>query len=174
MKGLGFRNIFFILIVLSLNLVSPPVVGVMGDTGQVVQIGVIFPDSNTEDWNAGQINRVQNEINQYMEENAHGYRFEFIIENAEESNAYHLEKVVDFHLNGVDLIIGGAWSSQAGGSLHYINEEGMLLLSASSTDSTLAIPGDNLYRLCWPDSVSAPLIAEMLWSYGIKACIVIQ
>ena len=174
MKGLGFRNIFFILIVLSLNLASPPVVGVMGDTGQVVQIGVIFPSSEWEERDTRLISWAQEDINQYMEENAHGYRFEFIIENAEESNAYHLEKVVDFHLNGVDLIIGGAWSGQAKGSLHYINEAEMLLLSASSTDSTLAIPGDNLYRLCWPDSVSAPLIAEMLWSYGIKACIVIQ
>jgi len=149
-------------------------IGVMGDTGQVVQIGVIFPNNEGEERDTRLIIWAQEDINQYMEENAHGYRFEFIIENAEETADNHLDKVVDFHLNGVDLIIGGAWSSQAKGSLHYINEAEMLLLSASSTDLTLAIPGNNLYRLCWPDSVSAPLIAEMLWSYGIKACIVIQ
>jgi len=174
MKNIGFRNLFFILIVLSLNLASPLMVGVMGDTGQVVQIGVIFPNSEGEERNTRLISWAQEDINQYMEENGQGYRFEFIIENAEAAADNHLEKVRDFHLNGVDLIIGGGWSSQARGSLHYINEEEMLLLSASSTDPTLAIPGDNLYRLCWPDSVSAPLIAEMLWSYGIKACIVIQ
>ena len=151
-------------------------VGVMGDTEEIVEIGVIFPSS---DWDeerglAHLISWAQEDINQYMEENGHGYRFEFIIENAEGSEGIHLSMVRDFHWNGVDLIIGGGWSGQAGRSLPFINEAEMLLLSASSTAPSLAIPGDNLYRLCWPDLVKAPMIAEMLWSYGINACIVIH
>jgi len=176
MKPIVFRNLFFILIVLSLNLVSPLMVGVMGDTGQVVEIGVIFPDS---DWTdvmslAHLISWAQEDINQYMEENGQGYRFEFLIENAEASEAEHLDRVMNLHLNGVDLIIGGAWSGQALGSLPFINTAEMLLLSPSSTTPTLSIPGDNLYRLSWSDSFQVPIIAEMLWSYGIEACIVIQ
>jgi PKD repeat protein/ABC-type branched-subunit amino acid transport system substrate-binding protein len=151
-------------------------VGVMGDTGQAVEIGVIFPSS---DWAeerslAHLISWAQEDINQYMEENGQSYRFEFLIENAEASSANHLDRVMNLHLNGVDLIIGGAWSGQALGSLPFINTAEMLLLSPSSTAPTLSIPGDNLYRLSWSDSFLVPIIAEMLWSYGIEACIVIQ
>jgi branched-chain amino acid transport system substrate-binding protein len=50
----------------------------------------------------------------------------------------------------------------------------MLLFSSSSTSPLLAIPDDNLYRLCPTDLVQSEAIAEMLWSWGIDAVIVMQ
>jgi branched-chain amino acid transport system substrate-binding protein len=50
----------------------------------------------------------------------------------------------------------------------------MLLWSGSSSSPTLAIPNDNLFRLFPTDLVQAPIIAKMMWSYGIKACVVIH
>ena len=100
--------------------------------------------------------------------------FKFLIEDAEGSADVHLQKVQDFHGQDVDLIIGGAWSSQASGSLDYVNDNDMLLFSASSTYPGLAIAGDNLFRMCPDDYKQASAMAEMLVSKGIQAAIVIQ
>jgi branched-chain amino acid transport system substrate-binding protein len=50
----------------------------------------------------------------------------------------------------------------------------MLMWSSSSTSPLLAIADDNLYRMCPDDTIQAPAIAEMLWSAGIEAVILIQ
>jgi hypothetical protein len=78
-------------------------VGVKGDTEEIVEIGVIFPSSDWEEERslAHLISWAQEDINQYMEENGQGYRFEFLIENAEASEAEHLDRVMNLHLNGV-------------------------------------------------------------------------
>lgn len=100
--------------------------------------------------------------------------FDFIVTNAEGSTERHLELVQEFHEQGIDLIIGGGWSSMAMASLEYVNENGMLLMSASSTLIPLAISGDNLYRLSPNDLNQAVAIAEMLVSKGIDSIIVLQ
>jgi len=48
------------------------------------------------------------------------------------------------------------------------------MISPSSSSPLLAISGDNLFRLCPNDLVQAPVIAKMLWNWGIEAIIVIQ
>ena len=99
--------------------------------------------------------------------------FQFIMEHADSSPAIHLEKVQALHAMGVDLIIGGFWSSQAAASLNYVNENGILLLSGSSTSQSLSIPGDNLYRLCPDDDIQAKPLARMMYSKGTRNAIVI-
>ncbi len=100
--------------------------------------------------------------------------FEFLVDSAASQAAIHLEKVQSFKAMDIGLVIGGRWSSQAQAALSYVNENNMLLFSPSSTSPILAIADDNLYRMCPDDTVQAPAIAEMLWSWGIKAIIVIQ
>ena len=100
--------------------------------------------------------------------------FEFLIESAEGSADIHLQKVQDFHQQGVDLVIGGGWSSHAYVSREYVNDNNMLLFSSSSTYPGLAIPDDNLYRMCPDDHQQAPAMAEMIWSRGVQAVIVIH
>lgn len=78
-----------------------------------------------------------------------------------------------FHEMGVDLIIGGMWSSQAAGSRDYVNENDMLLLSASSTAPALSIPSDNLFRLCPDDNIQGNVLAKMMYSKGVRNAIVL-
>ena len=141
---------------------------------QVVQIGDIATTN-------GELNNTKvlsdmaiADINEYMEENGHPYRFEAVVESADGQASVHLKKVKELHQNGVDLIVGGRWSSQAKGSLSYINKKDVLLLSPSSTLTSLAIANDNLFRLAPDDSIQAPVIADMLWGWGIEAIVVIQ
>ena len=113
-------------------------------------------------------------LNAYLDKLGYDLSFDILIDNAQETPAIHLEKVQAFHSQGVDLIIGGRWSSQAQSALPYVNENNMLLFSPSSTSPLLAIPDDNLYRMCPTDVVQADAIAEMLWTWGIEGVIVMQ
>lgn len=104
-------------------------------------------------------------------------RFDFVVVNAEYSADVHLQRIEDFHNakpHGVDLIIGAPWSSFAAASLQYVNENDILLFSPSSTAPQLAIPDDNLFRLCPDDTKQGAAIAEVLRSKGVESIVVIQ
>ena len=139
-----------------------------------VEIGVISSTTDGLENYATIIDLANKDITDYMAQKGLDYSFTYWIEDAQGSAAVHLEHVQKFKSIGIDLLIGGGWSSQASASLSYINENDMLLISASSTSPLLAIPGDNLFRVCPDDRSQAPAIAEMLNSWGIKAIIVIQ
>jgi branched-chain amino acid transport system substrate-binding protein len=101
--------------------------------------------------------------------------FEFQLEHADFSDAVHLEKVQEFHDQGVDLIIGGYWSSQARASREYVNDNGLLLFSPSSTSThPELLQADNLYRMCPDDFNQGVAIAAMLKSKDITRLVVIQ
>jgi len=100
--------------------------------------------------------------------------FKIFLDNANEAAATHLEKVQAFRAQGILVFEGGSWSSFASAALPYCNQNDMLMWSSSSTSPLLRIANDNLYRMCPDDTVQAPAIAEMLWSWGVKAVVVIQ
>jgi len=114
------------------------------------------------------------DLNEYARNLGYNVTFEFVTMDAEASADIHLQRVQELHDMGINLIIGGRWSSQAQASLEYINENNILLFSPSSTSPLLAIEGDNLFRMCPNDLAQGEAIAEMLRSWGIDAIIVIQ
>lgn len=147
---------------------------------KTIKIGVISSDTGTYDTLVTLYTEIiEPDINEYLARLPRRRlqrkpELEFLFADAEGQASVHLEMVQVFHEMGVDLIIGGRWSSQAQASLDYVNANNMLLFSPSSTSPLLAIPDDNLFRLCPDDTKQAPAIAEMLWSWGIEAVIVIQ
>jgi branched-chain amino acid transport system substrate-binding protein len=142
---------------------------------QTIKIGVIASDTSALETAAPFFQKIiQPDINNYCDKLGYYVNFEFIVKDAKGSADTHLKLVKDFHKKGIDLLIGGGWSSQAQGSLAYVNANGMILFSSSSTSPTLAIAGDNLFRMCPADNSLAPALVEMMWSYGIKSVVIIQ
>jgi ABC-type branched-subunit amino acid transport system substrate-binding protein/PKD repeat protein len=74
---------------------------------------------------------------------------------------------------GINLLIGGGWSTQAQASLSYVNNNEMLLFSSSSTTVELSIPNDNLFRLALSERWYNLAEADAMWSWGIDAAIVL-
>jgi branched-chain amino acid transport system substrate-binding protein len=143
--------------------------------GTTIQMGNIYSDdANLETTEPLVVDIIQPRINEYLDLLGYDVSIEFLNDNALETPAIHLEKVQGFHAVGVDLVIGGRWSSQAQSALSYVNENDMLLFSPSSTSPLLAIPDDNLYRMCPTDVVQSDAIAEMMYTWGIEAVAVIQ
>jgi len=113
------------------------------------------------------------DYNEYAALMGYDVDFEYLIDDATGQAAVHLEKVQGFKSMDINVFIGGGWSSQAQASLSYCNDNDMLMWSTSSTSPLLAIPDDNLYRMCPTDLVQAPAIAAMLKSMGIEAVVLI-
>jgi branched-chain amino acid transport system substrate-binding protein len=114
------------------------------------------------------------DYNAYLDKLGMDTTVEFLIDDATGQAAVHLEKVQGYKSMDINVFIGGGWSSQAQAALSYCNDNDMLMWSSSSTSPLLAIADDNLYRMCPDDTIQAPAIAEMLWSAGIEAVILIQ
>ena len=143
--------------------------------GKTISIGNIYSDdANLETTEPLIVEIMVPELNEYLDLLGYDVEIEILNDNALESAAIHLEKVQGFHAIGVDLVIGGRWSSQASGAKSYVDDNKMLLFSPSSTSPLVAIPNDNVYRLCPTDVVQAEAIAEMLKTWGIEAVAVIQ
>jgi len=151
----------------------PPILNTLNN--KVVRIGVIASDSLGYETTAPYFNNIiEPDINAYCKKLGYNIRFDFVIKDAQGDAAKHLAIVKGFKMSGIDLFIGGGWSSQAQGSLSYVNANNMVMFSSSSTSPTLAIENDNLFRMCQSDGEQPNALAEMLWSYGIKTVVIIQ
>jgi branched-chain amino acid transport system substrate-binding protein len=145
----------------------------------VIQIGVITTSTFQLDELKPLYKRIiETDINKYLAELPNNkywnsIRVDFLLEDAQASSIIHLEKVQLFHEMGIDLIIGGGWSSMAAESLDYVNDNDILLFSPSSTSPELSFPRDNLFRLCPDANHDAKAIAAMISSRGIQDIIVI-
>jgi branched-chain amino acid transport system substrate-binding protein len=53
----------------------------------------------------------------------------------------------------------------------YADQNGILILSVSSTATQLAIPNDNIFRLVPDDSHQAQAIAEKMWGDGVRVVV---
>jgi branched-chain amino acid transport system substrate-binding protein len=140
-----------------------------------ITIGYIAPDTTSLEVNELYLEQIiAPDLTDYVRDLGYDLDVQFIIEDAQGQTSKHLEKIQGFHSMGVNLVIGGGWSSQAQASLSYVNANNMLLVSASSTSPTLAIANDRLFRMCPNDGETAPALVDMMWSYGIKSVIIIQ
>lgn len=142
--------------------------------GQTIEIGVISPTTSSLEIVRSTMSLAEDDVNAYCEELGCNVTFQFLIEDAEGQVPLHTEKLKAFKERGINLVIGGAWSSQADCTRRFCLENNMLVFSPSSTSPVLCNPLDNLFRLAPCETLQSEVLAEMLSSYGIKAIIVIH
>jgi branched-chain amino acid transport system substrate-binding protein len=114
------------------------------------------------------------DLEEFMDAIGLGITMDFLIEDNQGTAAIALEKTQTFKAMGVNLVIGHGWSSQCQAALSYVNENDMILLSASSTSPILAIADDKLFRTCPNDFVQSPAIANMWATWGVKGVLTIH
>jgi branched-chain amino acid transport system substrate-binding protein len=143
--------------------------------GKTIQLGYISSTTSALENNQPHIEEMMvPDLNEYAAKLGYDVDFVYLIDDATSQAAVHLEKVQGFKSIGVNIFIGGGWSSMASAALSYCNDNDMLMWSASSTSPTLGIADDNLLRMCPTDLVQAPAIVRMLESHGINAVVTIQ
>jgi len=143
--------------------------------GKTVQIGYISSTTVGLETATPHVQDVMvPDYNAYAAKLGYDVEFQYLIDDATGQAAVHLEKVQGFKSMDINVFIGGGWSSQASAALSYVNDNDMLMWSASSTSPLLAIEDDNLYRMCPDDTIQAPAISRMIQSMGVKYIVVIQ
>jgi len=117
---------------------------------------------------------IEVDMNEYADKMNYDVTFKYLIETSSGQAAVHLEKVQAFKSMDVNIIMNSGSSGQVQATLPYVNDNNMLLWSATSTSPLIAFPNDNLFRMIPTDLIQAPAIAKVLDSYGIKAVVLVQ
>src|SRR5436309_11968323 len=97
-----------------------------------------------------------------------GYRFKFFVRDTQHDPSKALEAIKDLDRRGVQIIIGPQTSSEVAMIKAYADAHNILVISQGSTASSLAIPGDNIFRLCPDDVLEAKAIVALMLHDGIS------
>lgn len=100
-----------------------------------------------------------------------GPRFRASIEDSRLEAPRALEAVRTLHGRGARLVIGPQASSEVAAVKSFVDENGVLLVSQSSTAGSLAIAGDNVFRLTPADSLEGVAVAAIMRADSIRAVV---
>lgn len=140
-----------------------------------IVIGALLPISGTLS-SVGEsglvtLSIVAEEINTYLSEIQSHYRIKIIAEDTETNPDIALNKLRVLKEKGVNIVIGPSSSASTLKLKDYANENGILLIGFSSTSPSLAIPGDNIFRLIPDDTNQAKVVSKKMWEDGIRVIV---
>lgn len=82
-----------------------------------------------------------------------------------------IEGIRALHAAGAAFVVGPQSSAEAAAVREYANEHGIILISQASTAFSLAIAGDNLFRLAPNDRLEGAAVAALLRADGIDVIV---
>src|SRR5438309_6371011 len=100
-----------------------------------------------------------------------GYRFQFFVRDTQLDPSRALDAITDLDRRGVKIVLGPQSSAEVAMIKPYADAHNILVISQGSTASSLAIPGDNIFRLCPNDTREAEAIVALMWHDGIRAIV---
>ena len=100
-----------------------------------------------------------------------GYRFKFFVRDTQHDPSKALEAIKDLDRRGVQIIIGPQTSSEVAMIKPYADAHNILVISQGSTAHSLAIPEDNIFRLCPDDTLEAKAIVALMSHDGIQTIV---
>nr|QNO54185.1 penicillin-binding protein activator LpoA [Methanosarcinales archaeon ANME-1 ERB7] len=111
------------------------------------------------------------DVNEYLLSIGSKTRIRVIVEDTKTDPAVALEKLQSLAGKGVRVVIGPVCSAEVETIKAYAEENGILLVSASSIAPSLAIPGDNVFRFCPDATHQAEAVARLMWEDGVRVVI---
>jgi branched-chain amino acid transport system substrate-binding protein len=111
------------------------------------------------------------QINAQSEAQDAGYRVKLLARDTQLSPELALEELKDLDKRGVKIVIGPQSSAELALLKPYADAHDILLISQSSTASTLAIQGDNVFRFCPDDRLEAEAIVTLMQQDGIRTLV---
>jgi branched-chain amino acid transport system substrate-binding protein len=137
-----------------------------------VKVGVLA--DLTDSWSTLGKNTVaalQIAANQIQTETNGRRRFQLLVRNTNLDPSKALDAIRDLAQRGVKIIIGPQSSSEVAMIMPFANAHNILVISQGSTASSLAIPGDNIFRFCPNDVREAEAIVALMRHDGIGAIV---
>lgn len=102
------------------------------------------------------------------------WNLKMINEDSETKATVAFDKTQVLNTRGVDVIIGLPSSANVKLVKPYADTNDMLILSCCSTSPTLAIPGDNIFRVAPDDATQARALAKLMETSGIENLVIIH
>src|SRR5262245_974536 len=98
-------------------------------------------------------------------------QFRFLVRDTQQNPLRALDAIRDLNARGVKIIIGPQTSSEVAMIRPFADANNILVISQGSTASSLAIPGDNIFRFCPNDRREAEALVALLQHDGIRAIV---
>ena len=111
------------------------------------------------------------DIHEYLDKTGLDIQIEYLQDFCGEVDIA-LQKIQSYHALGVDLIQGPGWSSAIQGSIQYMTENEILMISTGSSTPLLSIKDDMLFRTTPNDFASAPAVVELWNTWGVKGVVI--
>ncbi len=145
-----------------------------GEWVEVVDIGGLVPVTRAD--GAGVHRQVAKEIaisdfNDYLAEKGAKWRIGLDIKDTIADG--YSGPIKELNDDGIIYVSGPSASSGIGKIRDYVNFNNMLLLSCCSTAPSMAIAGDNVFRLAADDSLQAPVLASIMTDNGAEVLVTV-
>jgi branched-chain amino acid transport system substrate-binding protein len=98
-------------------------------------------------------------------------RFQLLVRDTQLDPSQALDAIQDLNSHGVKIVIGPQSSAEVAMIKPFADAHKMLVISQGSTASSLAIPGDNIFRFCPNDTREAEALVALLQHDGIRAIV---
>lgn len=114
---------------------------------------------------------IEPEINKYTEEKGYEFRFDFKV-IASNCGGETNELIIELEKKGTDVVIGS--NCVACAAYSYMNDNDMILVSASKTQPSFSMKDDMMFEITPPDQNTAHVTAAMIDSWGITHPILLK
>jgi branched-chain amino acid transport system substrate-binding protein len=111
------------------------------------------------------------DVNNQLAKSGSSSRVGLVIEDTKTDPNVAREKIMDLASKGIRIVIGPATSANVAAVKEYADENGILIVSSSSTAPSLAIPDDNVFRFVPDDTHQAEALAKQMWDEGTRVVI---
>ena len=111
------------------------------------------------------------DVNNQLAKSGSSSRVGLVIEDTKTDPNVAREKLMDLASKGIRIVIGPSTSAAVAAVKEYADENGILIVSSSSTAPSLAIPNDNVFRFVPDDTYQAEALAKKMWDEGTRVVI---
>jgi len=134
-----------------------------GDSTKQIMVGAVFATDNDSDSSRWAALLAQEHINEVLIAGGGAFTFNLSIgyDGADDDGTLALEFLSSFYDNGIRAVVGMTTSTTSSQVLPYAQSHSMVLLSPSSTESTLAVPGNHFFSMYSSNRIEARAIATL-------------
>jgi branched-chain amino acid transport system substrate-binding protein len=111
------------------------------------------------------------EINANLSKQGSPTRVRVIIADTKHDPNVALQKLQALAAQGVKIVIGPQSSAELQVLKPYADQNGIVIISHGSTASSLAIAGDNVFRVVPDDTREAEAVVALMWGEGIRTLV---
>jgi ABC-type branched-subunit amino acid transport system substrate-binding protein len=144
-------------------------------SGDTVRFGALLPItgvfSSSGKSTEAALKMALSDVNANFSKSNSSLRFELVVHDTESDPRVSLEKLRLLAKEGIRIVIGPATSAELKVTKDFADKNDIILFSPSSTAPSLALEGDNVFRLVSDDSHQAKAISKMMWDQGIRVVI---